>query len=194
MIENDMVSMAMNTRTEMAQRDQRGAVLFVSLMFLIVMTLIGVTAMSTANLQETMAGNARDKNLSFEAAEAALRDAESNILGIAALAAFNNTDGLYVLRDDTGEQRFEDNDWDAADWQNDANTVSYADYPDTNPLPSLASAPRFYIEELPPVKDTDSLVVGTGVPEFKIYHRITARGVGQSATGITILQSTYLRD
>lgn len=181
--------MTKHCRNRMPHSDQRGVVLVISLLFLVVMTMIGVTAMSTASLQEKMAGNMRDKTLSFEAAEAALRDAEINVLTIANIPDLG--DALYVLTDSTGEQRFEVNDWDATDWTSDANTVEYS-VPDL--LPGLAAPSRFYIEELPPVKDTDSLVVGTQVPEFKTYHRITARGVGQTSSAVSILQSTYLRD
>lgn len=52
---------------------QRGAVLIVSLIFLLLLTLIGTTAMRNTTLQERMAGNTRDTNLSLQAAEAALR-------------------------------------------------------------------------------------------------------------------------
>lgn len=181
----------MISRVGRTHRRERGMVLFISLMFLIVMTLIGITAMSGAGLQEKMAGNMRDKELSFEAAEAALRDAEINILSAATLPSFTNANGLYVVTNNAGQLRFDANSWSAADWQNNANTVLYND---SNPLPTLAAAPRFYVERLPPVKDNDSLVVGTKVPIFKTYHRITARGVGQTDTAVTILQSTYARD
>lgn len=54
---------------------QHGAVLFVSLVVLVVMTLVGLTAMQGTGLDERMAGNLRDRTLAFEAAEAALREA-----------------------------------------------------------------------------------------------------------------------
>jgi type IV pilus assembly protein PilX len=57
--------------------EQRGAVLIVSLIFLLLLTLIGTTAMRTTTLQERMAGNSRDVNLSLQAAESALRAGES---------------------------------------------------------------------------------------------------------------------
>lgn len=55
---------------------QRGAALVVGLVLLVVVTLVGVGAMQTTTLQEKMAGNLRDSNLSFQAAEAALRHCE----------------------------------------------------------------------------------------------------------------------
>ena len=58
---------------------QGGAALVVGLILLVVITLVGVGAMQTTTLQEKMAGNLRDSNLSFQAAEAVLRNCE-NIL------------------------------------------------------------------------------------------------------------------
>ncbi len=58
---------------------QNGAALIVGLVLLVVITLVGVGAMQSTTLQEKMAGNLRDSNLSFQASEAALRNCE-NIL------------------------------------------------------------------------------------------------------------------
>lgn len=196
-MDNDMAPMHMTKRMERSRRGQRGVVLFISLMFLIVMTLIGITAMSGAGLQEKMAGNMRDKGLSFEAAEAALRDAETDILSESTLSDFNELgDGLYVLSTNVGQQRFEINNWTAAQWQNNVNTHSHSA---AAGLTQVVQAPRFYIEQLPPIKLSlvlgNSLNVGTEYGEkTKVYHRVTARGVGQTDTAVTILQSTYLRD
>ena len=55
---------------------QRGVVLVTGLIFLVILTLLGVTAMQTTILEERMAGNLRDENLAFQAAEAALREGE----------------------------------------------------------------------------------------------------------------------
>ena len=51
-------------------RRQRGVVLVVGLLLLIVMTLIAVATMSSTHMQERMAGNARTQVLAFEAASA----------------------------------------------------------------------------------------------------------------------------
>lgn len=63
-------------------RKQRGATLIVGLLFLVALTLLGVMAMKSAVLQERMAGGSRDHNLAFQAAEAALRDAKRDLLGL----------------------------------------------------------------------------------------------------------------
>lgn len=65
-------------------RQQRGVTLIVGLIFLVALTLLGVMAMKSAVLQERMAGGSRDHSLAFQAAEAALRDAKRDILGLRA--------------------------------------------------------------------------------------------------------------
>lgn len=60
-------------------RTQRGAVLLVSLVFLLLLTLLGVSSMQNATLQEKMASSVMMRNVSFQAAEAALRLGEASI-------------------------------------------------------------------------------------------------------------------
>jgi type IV pilus assembly protein PilX len=52
---------------------QSGAVLITGLIILLVMTIIGVSSMQTVILEEKMAGNLRDRNVAFQAAEAGLQ-------------------------------------------------------------------------------------------------------------------------
>ena len=66
-------------RISLHQRAQRGMVLLVSLVFLLLLTLIGLSSMQSANLQEKMAGSVSLRNQSFQAAEAALRIGESAV-------------------------------------------------------------------------------------------------------------------
>ena len=50
----------MHTHRTYMKSSQTGSALIVSLMILLVLTLIGVTAMSGSNLEEKMSGNSRD--------------------------------------------------------------------------------------------------------------------------------------
>jgi len=61
-------------------RPQSGAALITGLIFLVVLTMIGVTAARMSSLEERMSGNMRDRSLAMQAAELALRDAERDIL------------------------------------------------------------------------------------------------------------------
>src|SRR5690554_6556033 len=85
-------------------RRQSGTALIVALIFLLVMTLIGSTAMRSATLQERMAGNARDWNLAFQSAEAALREAEQFLLATPTLPEFTDQDGFYQINAPTRPQ------------------------------------------------------------------------------------------
>ncbi|MFJ4145420.1 PilX N-terminal domain-containing pilus assembly protein [Pseudomonas sp. NPDC089734] len=58
---------------------QGGMVLLVSLVFLLLLTLLGISSMQNATLQEKMAGSVAVRNQSFQKAEAALRLGESAI-------------------------------------------------------------------------------------------------------------------
>lgn len=63
----------------MYSHNQRGMALLVSLVFLLLLTLIGISSMQNANLQEKMASSVTQRNQSFQAAEAALRIGESAV-------------------------------------------------------------------------------------------------------------------
>lgn len=58
------------------RKSQRGAVLIVSLLFLIVLTVLGLASVRSTTMQERMAFNSREQNLAFQAAEAAMQEAE----------------------------------------------------------------------------------------------------------------------
>lgn len=60
---------------------QRGAVLVVSLVLLVVLTLLGVSVMNVTQLEERMAGNAQEMNQAFHTAETGLSQAygDSNV-------------------------------------------------------------------------------------------------------------------
>lgn len=58
---------------------QRGAVLFVALMFLILLTLLGLASSGSALLQERMTGGVRNRQLAMLGAESALRFGEAMV-------------------------------------------------------------------------------------------------------------------
>lgn len=64
-------------------RRQRGAVLYVALVMLILLALIGIAGMQVAGMQEKMSANYRASNLSFQNTEATVRTAEHLVEKIA---------------------------------------------------------------------------------------------------------------
>ena len=61
-------------RLPTAYRQQRGFVLVVCLIMLLVLTVLGVNNMSTSNLEERMASNSQTKVGTFQLAESAIAD------------------------------------------------------------------------------------------------------------------------
>lgn len=62
-----------------APRRQRGVSLLVALILLVLMTVLGLAALRTTSLQEHMSANMIDRTAQFQAAESALRQAETAI-------------------------------------------------------------------------------------------------------------------
>lgn len=58
---------------------QRGVSLLIVLILLLIMTLLGLASMRVGLLQEKMSGGQFDRSLSFQAVEAAVREAEARI-------------------------------------------------------------------------------------------------------------------
>ena len=66
---------------------QTGAVLVISLVFLVVLTMLGLGMFFSTNSEEKMARNFRDKEIALQAAEAALNEAKMLITGSYDLSA-----------------------------------------------------------------------------------------------------------
>lgn len=157
---------------------EQGSTLVLALVILLVLTLIGVAGMRSTSVQEKMASNLRDKDLAFQAAEAALREAEQ-FLQVASLPAFDGTGGLHQPNRAL---------WlDPATWTN--STVS-AEYDVV--VQGVALQPRTIIEELEPVQLEGESVKFGEMPDVAMF-RATARGVGGTTGAEVILQSIIRR-
>lgn len=69
---------------------QRGAVLFVAMVFLILLTLLGLAASGNSVLQERMTGGARNRQLAMLGSESAVRGGEAMIWNAPATANLSN--------------------------------------------------------------------------------------------------------
>jgi type IV pilus assembly protein PilX len=168
---------------------QSGSALIISLVFLLLLTIIGVTAMQSSTMQERMAGNIRDRNLAFQSAEAALRGAEV-ILSDAVTTSFNNSVAGYRQQvADSGNPVY----WASTyNWTAGAGTNSgSAQYTETT-LSGVAANPRFVIEELPKGKEVGQSVKLQQLDEPG-YYRITTRAVGATTDSTVYLQAVYKR-
>jgi len=199
-------------------RQQRGATLAIVLIFLVLVTLIGVTAMTTTTLEEKMAGNLREQNLAFQAAEAALRDAKldisgTNIMGgvsatrrnppISGATGFGNgvsrpscsatagaTLGLCLTSSDAPIDAAKTHAEVLTQSFTAAPSVQYGTYTGAPTLANLALQPRYLIEAIP--VQPGGTEIGEIVQGKVVYwYRITARGYGARLETQVTLQEVY---
>lgn len=166
---------------------QRGAALITALIFLIILTLLGLTAMQTSSLEERMSGSARNRSLAIQAGEQTLRYAEQDILlsgrvrPVAASAGCVN--GICVQADVGAVQVWQD----AARLANATvyNTVAMAGYV-APVLPAVDAPPTYLIEYVPRVN-----VPGEDAGSTLDYYRITSRSVGGDPNTVAFLQEIF---
>ena len=171
---------------------QQGAVLVVSLILLLVMTLLALSAMRSTTLEERMGGNARNQETAFQAAEAVLRAGELSLLVYTTepIASSDGSTDIWVLDapdpDSTNSTAWwKESTRDSAWWATKAEVY-------TGTLDGVASDPMYLLEAFDFVRDT--LVLGTQQDETgKVFYRVTARATGGNDLARTLLQSTYAR-
>jgi type IV pilus assembly protein PilX len=173
----------------MNEAKQKGFVLVVSLIFLLIMTVIAVTSIQRSILDEKVNGNLRSQNLAFQAAETALRYCQKNLEetgpggNLPLVPGTTQTIGGIKINGYPTEADFSvippaPKKWsDLSNWTNEnAKTL------DANLTSHVAAQPQCMIEEYP-MKD---------LLKAKVYvaYVITARGVGGTANSIVWLQQT----
>ena len=166
---------------------QRGSVLLISLVILLILTIVGVSAMRNTTMEEKMAGNMRDKGLSFQAAEATLRAAEKYIEdNVVSIQAFD-TDGSDGFYDKSNMKIWQSLTWDDNDSiENSGFGSAY----------NIAESPRFIVQHIASItSDTNTLNLGnygqnTGAGTVEVF-LITVRATGGSGGAPVILQTTY---
>ncbi|MDH3673012.1 MAG: PilX N-terminal domain-containing pilus assembly protein [Gammaproteobacteria bacterium] len=175
---------------------ERGVALVMAMVFLLILTLIGVTTMSTTVLEERMAGNMQDKNTAFQAAESALTSGENWLRPLAAIPIFDplvTNDGLHR------QSAISTPVWDVTTgvWSG-TDVVDYTELPGAGSPPSgqllslVNQQPRYLIEDLGPVRDPlKSIKLGTPSRSTRNVFRITARGTGSSDQAMAMVQSVF---
>lgn len=183
-------------------QNQSGAVLIVGLIVLLVMTILGVSALQTTVLQEKMTGNLRQTSLAFQAAEAGIQAGLSYIASQSSPPPASSLGNPLVwtactLKDSTSSCDPDRRNNVIQAWADNPATEkgkSYDDFSDTDitltPLPRVARPPRIDIEQrFVPVADLASASQGHGT----FYYTVTAIGYGESLNAIAILESTVTR-
>jgi len=197
---------------------ERGAVLFVALVFLLLLTLLGLTASSTSVLQERMAGGMRNGQLAMMGSESGLRGGEIDLWTAAARSSYTSG-GLalppcghsgvqpcaYQRTNGIPDQRSTKfrgwKQWLAAGSDG---AVSYSQtvtgLSGANATASLASQPRYMVEDLG--LDTEASGGGNmggsilsapgaeGTPKVHLF-RVTARSQGGTNTLLRVSESVF---
>jgi len=168
-------------------RKQRGVTLIVALIFLVILALLGVTAARNSVMEERMAGNTRDRDLAFQAAEAGLKKFETDTYPPAGFV-MPSGNGYYDRSNcavPTSPSCYLSHPNGNDDYWNNTTQIPQANGQWTAAVsmagPDIAQLdidPRYIVEKLP---DSGG---------FQRY-RVTSRGVGKSSATVVILQAEY---
>ena len=184
---------------------QCGAVLFVGLIILLIITLIGTSGMSTVTLEERMVSNMQNANKAFQGSEAVLSECEDFLReeDFGELDSRTSTD-LADLSAGT-HQILEVGTITQAQWWNDSSFwASYGVKSSANGIVNtgsntdgLASEPRCITEYIGNGKSTldiDSLYAGPGSePADKLLYRVTGYSQGADVSSESVVESLYVK-
>jgi type IV pilus assembly protein PilX len=166
------------------RHDENGMALVISLILLISLTLLALSSMRTSRVEFGMAGNLRESDTSFNAAEAGLRAAEQFIENSASTNQFDAPDsGLFAKTSNDPDYL------DSATWEK-SQTASTS-------LAYLSEQPKFVIKYLGDRSNNAAAAVNIGgygkqqVGKTVSHFRITVRGLGQTPYATRYLQAHY---
>lgn len=169
---------------------QRGVALITGLIFLVVLTLLGITAARMSSLEERMSGNTRDRSLAMQAAEMTLRDAE---LDIRKSGRFSNPEDFVPACPNGACYNGPNGASNGVDWNvtpvwslvsmTAAPSVAYGDYTPATDINGLSAQPRYIVEYMPKQLSGDS--------SPRPYFRITARAQGANPNTVVWLQEVF---
>ena len=183
-------------------KQQAGAILIISLIILLVMTIVGIAAMSLVIFEGKMANNIRNHKIAFQEAESALRVAEARLQteyseppvpknntcfsgcgDIWILDGFFNNENSYTR----------DSAWSVEDVRGPGIKTDAERLHDKRE--EAGNAPLYAIEYLG--ADRDSMALGhqqdIATNEAKFHYRIIARGYGLDPRARVHLTSDYSR-
>jgi type IV pilus assembly protein PilX len=185
----------MNTRIIPSRKQQSGAILVISLLMLLVLTVLGVVMMQTTRMQERMAGNTRDLSAALQGSEAAVRYAEQQL---AAYTSRPDTDSTSSCGSTTAANTVCATNalpvaiYDTSQfiWKTQAKLYGHAGSP-TTAVAQLPDPPEYTDERLGFIRD--NLDTGQDPPEGRDFFQLTGHSTGLSGNTNTVVQSTYAR-
>lgn len=169
-----------NHRRPLTRRDcdQEGVALPVVIIIMVVIALLATSGMDDASMQERMSGNLRDREMAFQAAEAALRAGERWLL---------DPDNRATV---TANEWPDGDDWNGWNGANPTGTLGDLYTSDDGAI--LAAEPVFYVGQPQPVEDMTANIEFTGEsPAPRLFYPILARAVGGTDGSVVVLRSVY---
>lgn len=177
-------------RNHFSPRGQQGVTLVVVLILLVLLTLLALTSLRGTLLEQYMSTSQMDRSLSFQAAEAALREGESRASQKPVVPAAGSpcNDGLCPAPGVTDTPRWLDTDANWNTWSKAATTVFAGT--------GVAAQPRYIVEEMAvdAVPGSNCTTSGDVSPDaactnWESRYRITARSGVTAGRSEVILQS-----
>jgi type IV pilus assembly protein PilX len=179
---------------------QQGAVLYIALILLLILTIIGIAAARLQTGEAVMARNDHNHQLALQAAEAALRDAEINLAdGAWSIAQFaGNTNGLYMLSTEAQGglpstipgSIVEQINWNLTPPNSGPGSAMTYTGPALGNAPASPVQTQVIIEDLPPVaRAGDPLCTPSNQTQSCAVYRVTVHAVGGDASASATLQS-----
>lgn len=173
---------------------QKGVVLVVSLMILLTMTLVGITAMRVTVLEERMSGNLRDQNLAFQASESALMYGIEWVRNLPDAPDANESGSNKVWEEGVLGTSPPMGDFGDPDDELDTGYIEFGaiDNMEEPNLLGVVAQPRLVVEEsqfIPDDLSPETRATRTGV----IYYTVTALGYGGSANARSMVQAVVAK-
>ena len=159
-----------------SQHRQRGVVLPIVMILMVILGVLAVSGMDDTAMQERMAGNMRDRELAFQAAESALRSGEMWLQG--------NRDTAEGNVELAGEEARA---WNPLNGELPAPSGTRAGLYTAADGISLAADPVFYVGPPRLLRSNP----GETPAQFREIFPVIALGVGATDTTVVILRSTF---
>lgn len=173
---------------------QRGIALAMGLLFLLLLTIIGVTSMNTSILQERMAGNMRDQDIALQAAETSLRYGEELLRQIPPDTLCNSPPITGPAPDSNGVWGNGSTNIDDPAWWSSWGITLMQDG-STKQVVEASEDPRHVFERITYISDSKNILDPDAygkLPSRKFFFRISARGVGRTSTSQAVLRNSHL--
>jgi len=181
-----------NTGLHKTSTQESGFVLFTALVFLLLLTILGISVMGTTTLESKMAFNVKDRNLAFQSSESALKAAENWLLQQTTVSIFasattdcssSTEDGLHKV---SGALAWRNLSW----WDSCLDIVAYNNL--TGGYIKSGSAYIIeYVKTIPSKGGSMTLGNEYSPSAGDTFFRITARGKGGTNFANVIVQSNY---